>query len=296
MRNRNLITALVTGGLALTAANLTAQRAEEAVPKPDQPQYTHETQKPKEVQSDNAFTSGENLKASSIIGMHVRNDAGDRLGKVQDIIVNLQSRSAPYAIVEYGGALGIGATRIAVPLSDLRWSSDTKHLFMTATKEEFQSANVAPTGGWMVVSGEDWAKNVDKFYGQPAALDKSRFERQEATDIMKGREPVRNPTEVNTAPTEAKSAEQLLNPTPGTVPEQKDLTKPTDEELVTKVNSLVRTDVGQDADNIQVSISGGVVTLKGKVPSAAQKKALENSIKALPGVTRIENNLETSKD
>jgi sporulation protein YlmC with PRC-barrel domain len=307
MRNRNLITALVTGGLALTAANLTAQRAEETLPKPDQPQYTHETQKPKEAQSDIAFAAGGNLKASSIIGMPVRNDTGDRLGKVNDIIVNLESHSAPFAIVEYGGALGIGSTRIAVPLSDLRWTSDSRHLFMTATKDDFQSANVSPTGGWMAVSGEDWAKNVDKFYGQPAALDKSRFERQEATDVLRGREPVRNPTDITTPPTDvntppkdvttpkdAKSADELLNRTP--VPEQQNLTKPTDEDLTTKVTGLLRSDVGQDADNIQVSISEGVVTLNGKVPTAAQKQALENRIKALPGVTRIENNLETSKN
>jgi osmotically-inducible protein OsmY/sporulation protein YlmC with PRC-barrel domain len=290
MRNRKLITVLVTGGLALAAANLTAQRAEEALPKPGEPQLSQETQNPKEAQPNAALAAGGNLKASSIIGLHVRNDTGERLGKLQDIIVNLESHAAPFAIVEYGGTLGIGVTRIAVPLSDLKWSSESKQLLLTATKEEFQSANPAPTGGWMVVSGEDWAKNVDRFYGQPSMIDKSRYERQEATGVLEGREPVRNPVE-------AKSAAELLNPTPGTVPEEKNLvTKPTDEDLMTKVTGLVRADVGQDADNIQVTIKDGVVTLKGKVASASQKQALETRIKALPGVTRIEDNLETSKD
>jgi osmotically-inducible protein OsmY len=64
---------------------------------------------------------------------------------------------------------------------------------------------------------------------------------------------------------------------------------------MTKVNSLVRGDVGQDADNIQVTVNDGVVTLKGKA-TASQKQALQRNIKALPGVTRIEDNLETSKD
>jgi sporulation protein YlmC with PRC-barrel domain len=279
----------MTGGLALAAMNLTAQRAEEALPKPDQPQLSHETQIPKADQTTAAFAAGGNLKASSLIGMHVRNDSGDRLGKLQDIIVNLESHSAPFAIVESGGALGIGGTRIAVPLSDFKWSSEPKQLLLTTTKEEFQSASSAPTGGWMVVSGEDWAKNVDKYYGQPSSVDKSRFERQESTGVIGGRQPVRNPTE-------AKSANELLNPTPGSVPEEKNIvTKPTDEDLMTKVNSLVRGDVGQDADNIQVTVNDGVVTLKGKA-TASQKQALQRNIKALPGVTRIEDNLETSKD
>jgi hypothetical protein len=146
----------------------------------------------------------------------------------------------------------------------------------------------------MVVSGEDWTKHVDKYYGQPSSVDKSRFERQESTEVIGGRQPVRNPTEAH--PTEAKSANELLNPTPGTVPEEKNIvTKPTDEDLTTKVTSLVRGDVGQDADNIQVTVKDGVVTLKGKA-TASQKQALERNIKALPGVTRIEDNLETSKE
>jgi hypothetical protein len=290
MRNRNLIAALMAGGLALTAANLTAQRADETVPKPDQSPVTHENKPPRVTPpyTSTAVTAGGSLKASTLIGMHVRNDAGDRLGKLQDIIVNLESHSAPFAIVEYGGALGIGVTHIAVPLSEFKFSSEPKQLILSATKEEFQSASSAPTGGWMIASGEDWAKNVDKYYGQPATMDKSRFERQEAADVFKGREAVRNPTE--------KSASELLNPTPGTVPEDKNLNKFTDEDLTSKVTDLVRTDVGQDADNIQVGIKDGVVTLNGKAATAAQKQALEARIKALPGVTRIENNLSTSKD
>jgi hypothetical protein len=278
----------------LAAANLTAQRADEASPNPAQPELSREAQDSKETQPAAAATpaTGSNVRASTIIGLQVRNDSGERLGKVQDIIVDFQSHSAPFAIVEYGGALGIGATHVAVPLTDLKWSSEPKQLLLSATKDEFQSANPAPTGGWMAISGEDWTKNVDRFYGQPASFDKSRYERQEATGVTQGREPVRNPK-----PPEAKGAAELLNPTPGAVPEEKILvTKPTDEDLMATVNGLVREDVGQDADNIQVSIKDGVVTLKGKVANASQKQALESRIKALPGVTRIEDNLEASKD
>jgi sporulation protein YlmC with PRC-barrel domain len=293
MRNRNLITLLLTGSVALSAANMMAQRAEEAVPTPAQPPSSDKTPSYKDKEAQPAAMvpdTGANLKASTIIGQPVRNDAGERLGKLTDIIVNLGSHSAPFAIVESGGKLGLGATRIAVPLSEFKWSSESKQLLLSATKDEFQSANPAPTGGWMVVSGEDWTKHVDKYYGQPSSVDKSRFERQESTEVIGGRQPVRNPTE-------AKSANELLNPTPGTVPEEKNIivTKPTDEDLMTKVNSLVRGDVGQDADNIQVTVNDGVVTLKGKA-TASQKQALQRNIKALPGVTRIEDNLETSKD
>ena len=195
MRNRNLITALVAGGLALATTNLTAQGTEETLPAKGAPQLGQQNQTSKATAPAGAFNGASDLKASSIIGLAVRNESGERLGKAEDLIVSMASHSVPFAIVEYGGALGIGVTRIAVPLSDLKLASEPRELILTATREQFQSASAVPTGGWAAVAGEDWLKNVDRFYGQPSMTDESRYERQAATGLAEGREPVRNAVE-----------------------------------------------------------------------------------------------------
>ena len=283
MRNREFICALVAGGLALTTTNLTAQGTEEPLLAKSQSQATTTQQGQPSKEGNLAGASyATYLKASSLIGMAVRDQSGERLGKVNDLVVNLSSQAAPFAIIEYGGALGIGVTRVAVPLTELKWSSEPKQLTFAGTKEQFQSASVAPTGGWTAVAGEDWAKNIDRFYGQPVT-EQSRFERQEATGMEEGREPVRTPAE------HSKGATHLLNQpaaTPGTAN-----TLSTDEYVTEKVNSVVRQNTGDRAENIQVTIKNGRVTLKGKAASQEQKQTIENQIKAVPGVDQVDNRL-----
>jgi hypothetical protein len=283
MRNRKFIYALVAGGLALSTTNLRAQGTEEPLPVKSQSQATttQEGQLSKEGSLMGA-SYGTCLKASSLIGMAVRDQSDERLGKVNDLVVNLSSQAAPFAIIEYGGALGIGVTRVAVPLTELKWSSEPKQLTFAGTKEQFQSASVAPTGGWTAVAGEDWAKNIDRFYGQPVTY-RSRFERQESTGMEEGREPVRTPAD------HSKGATRLLNQPPG-VPAITN-TLSTDDYVTEKVNGVVRQNMGDRAENIQITIKNGRVTLKGKAASQEQKQTIENQIKAVPGVDQVDNRL-----
>jgi osmotically-inducible protein OsmY len=171
-------------------------------------------------------------------------------------------------------------------LTDLKCSGESKELILTATKEELESASPAPTGGWMAVAGEDWVKNVDRFYGQPSLTTQSRYERQEATGMTEGLEPVRNPAEQN-------GAAGLMDQPPAANPGATNVvTALTDDYIMKKVNEVIHQDVGTGANDIQVTIKNGVVTLRGKVANEAQKQALEKQIKALAGVDRVEDRLQ----
>src|ERR1035437_4314702 len=192
MPERYLVIAFLAGGLALTTTNLTAQGTTEASPATDPPEMGQQSQHSNAAQPASAAFGASDLKASSIIGLGVRNESGEHLGKVEDLIVRFSSQSVPFAIVEYGGALGIGGTRVAVPLPDLKRSIGAKELTLTATKEQFESASTIPSGAWAAIAGEDCMKNVTRFYGQPSLTTQSRYERQEATGMTEGREPVRN--------------------------------------------------------------------------------------------------------
>ena len=113
-------------------------------------------------------------RASDIIGMDVRDSQNQSLGDVKDLIVSLHSGQTPYAVIGFGGALGIGETRVAVPVSDLKRSGQG-YLTLSATKEQLKTASKTPSGAWMAVANEPWTKNIDRFYGQPAAFQQSQF-------------------------------------------------------------------------------------------------------------------------
>ena len=54
-----------------------------------------------------------------ILGKDVFNDAGEKIGEIEDIIVT-PSKSVSYAIVGVGGFLGIGSHDVAVPVGKFK--------------------------------------------------------------------------------------------------------------------------------------------------------------------------------
>jgi sporulation protein YlmC with PRC-barrel domain len=289
MRNKNTIIALVAGALALATTNLTAQGADEMLPPTGHPRSAPSDPHVKGAPRAQNSVGTEDFKATSIVGMSVFDDAGERLGKVQDLIVSLASGSVPFAVIEYGGTLGFGQTRVAVPLKDLKWSSEPKQLILATTKAQFESASSAPTGGWTAVADEKWTRDIDRFYGQPAT-GSSRFERQESGGMAESREAVRSPAD-------QRGATHLLNQ-PG-VPDLgggKMTEKPSEEDLSAKINSVLQQNLGEGASGIQATITNGIVTLSGSVANQAQKARLENQIKATPGVKQVQDQLVTKAE
>jgi hypothetical protein len=72
-------------------------------------------------------------RASKIIGASVVNEANEKVGTIDDLIVSRTDR-IPYAIVAVGGFLGVGNKLVAVPMQNLEFSPD-QTLFAGATKE-----------------------------------------------------------------------------------------------------------------------------------------------------------------
>lgn len=72
-------------------------------------------------------------RASKIIGASIVNDANEKIGNVDDFIVNRSDR-IPYAIVSVGGFLGMGEKLVAVPMANLQLSMD-KTVLPGATKD-----------------------------------------------------------------------------------------------------------------------------------------------------------------
>jgi sporulation protein YlmC with PRC-barrel domain len=54
-------------------------------------------------------------RASKLIGATVKNEQGERVGKVEDIIVSPDGK-VTMAVLEVGGFLGIGDRRVAIPM------------------------------------------------------------------------------------------------------------------------------------------------------------------------------------
>jgi sporulation protein YlmC with PRC-barrel domain len=210
------------------------------------------------AQADHEKSMGKKqLGANEIIGKKVVNNQNEDLGKVQDLIVNFDSGSVPYAVISSGFA---GRSKVAVPLDSLQCSADGKSFTLNSTKEEFKAATKTPPERWVIVENAEWTKSVDGYYGQPS---RDRYERQRLIDSGDSRVFARDPSAV-------KGAERLL--------------QPADRALCEQVCAAI--------DNVQVDVDNGVAHLYGTVDSETTRQNIESKVRAVSGVQRVESHLK----
>ena len=73
------------------------------------------------------------FRASKIIGSSVVNEAGDTVGKIDDIIIGEDGKS-PFVVLAVGGFLGIGDKLVILPYEQLK-AMDRKIVMPGATKD-----------------------------------------------------------------------------------------------------------------------------------------------------------------
>jgi sporulation protein YlmC with PRC-barrel domain len=63
------------------------------------------------------------MRAEELIGKSVYSSAGDRVGEIDEIVVNRSNR-ATGAVVGVGGFVGIGEKKVVVPLDRMQMQGD----------------------------------------------------------------------------------------------------------------------------------------------------------------------------
>ncbi len=87
-------------------------------------------------------------KASHLIGMAVKNEKGEKLGKVKDVVLNLNSGEVAYVVLAKSGAKKGTGKYLAVSLNDLSPSANQKFMVMDAEKEQIRSADGFARNQW----------------------------------------------------------------------------------------------------------------------------------------------------
>jgi sporulation protein YlmC with PRC-barrel domain len=109
-------------------------------------------------------------KASHIIGMTVENSLDEKLGKVNDLAVDLESGRIVQVILATGGFLGVDDTLTAVPPEALRCDADHKTLRLEADKEKLKCAPKFKMSKWGQYSDSDHLAAVYRYYGEEPAF------------------------------------------------------------------------------------------------------------------------------
>ena len=82
------------------------------------------------------------IRASKVKGTSVYSSTGDKIGHVEDVILDKESNSILFAALGFGGLLGMGEKYAPVPWSVLDYSEDKGGYVVPMSEEEIKKAPV----------------------------------------------------------------------------------------------------------------------------------------------------------
>jgi hypothetical protein len=105
------------------------------------------------------------LSATTLSKDRVTNRQGEDLGTIVDLMIHVPSGRIAYAVLSFGGILGLGSKLFAIPWSSLTLDQ-TKHVFtLDATEEMLRHAPGFDKDNWPDMSDPGFGTEVYSFYG-----------------------------------------------------------------------------------------------------------------------------------
>jgi sporulation protein YlmC with PRC-barrel domain len=117
--------------------------------------------KPAEGERINAFM------VDKIIGSKVINLKGETLGKIEDLVVDIDTGRIVYAVLDCGGFLGIGSKLFPVPWGSLAALPLEGIFFLNQSKEQIEKAPAFDKKNLPDMGDMHWGAGIFKHYGIP---------------------------------------------------------------------------------------------------------------------------------
>jgi sporulation protein YlmC with PRC-barrel domain len=105
------------------------------------------------------------LSASTLIGEDVRNLQGEDVGHIKELMIDIRSGRVAYAVLSFGGFLGLGDKLFAVPWSALRLNQQDKVFILDVDKRRLEEAPGFDKDRWPDMADPAWSDTIDRYYG-----------------------------------------------------------------------------------------------------------------------------------
>lgn len=80
------------------------------------------------------------ISSDRVNGTNVYNPAGEKLGSIDTLMIDKLSGKVRYAVMEFGGFLGIGTDRYPLPWDTLKYEPEMGGYVVTLAKEQLEGA------------------------------------------------------------------------------------------------------------------------------------------------------------
>jgi sporulation protein YlmC with PRC-barrel domain len=106
------------------------------------------------------------FQASKLIGLNVRNKEGEKLGTVNDLVLNIETGKIAYVALSVGGVLGVGDKLFAVPYNQMAFDhgKDEQFFVLDMAKERLDAAPGFNQSDWPKFADPNWTDKIDTYY------------------------------------------------------------------------------------------------------------------------------------
>jgi sporulation protein YlmC with PRC-barrel domain len=105
------------------------------------------------------------MGADTLMGNDVYNHKEEDLGDIKEIMLDMRSGKIAYAVLSFGGFLGMGEKLFAVPWKALTLDTVNKRFILNVEKDRLNDAPGFDKDAWPDMADLTWAAGVHSYYG-----------------------------------------------------------------------------------------------------------------------------------
>ena len=105
------------------------------------------------------------MGAETLLGNDVYNLKDEDLGDIKEIMLDMRTGRVSYAVLSFGGFLGMGEKLFAVPWSALTLDTANKRFTLDVEKERLETAPGFNPDSWPNMADTTWEKSIHDYYG-----------------------------------------------------------------------------------------------------------------------------------
>jgi len=221
------------------------------------------------------------------VGTPVKNLQDEKLGKVENMVVDLPLGRVVAVIVSSGGFLGMGDELSAVPPTVLRFTPDRDALQLNASKETLSNAPHFKANQWpdfrqpSYAGGVYQAYQVQPYFTTDATTAHDNSVREGSEGTLTTKEP-------------DNSARNVRDRSSGTVTPLDQGNDQADVKTTAQIRKRIVADKNMSvyAKNVKIITNKGQVTLRGPVNTAEEKRLIGDIASGIARSENVDNQLE----
>jgi sporulation protein YlmC with PRC-barrel domain len=114
------------------------------------------------------------LRAGQVLQREVMNARGQRLGDIEELVIDAAAGNVAYAVLSVGEFLGLGGKLLAIPWPALQQSAGLGTFRLDIDKEALQKAPGFDKDHWPNMADPRWGAEVHSYYGQQPYWERRR--------------------------------------------------------------------------------------------------------------------------